>query len=824
MGASRLLALATLLSFVPLIVLAALSVQIGTTAIRRQVDHRVSTSAGLSSKVVAAHMDDIVHVVSAFAGGPALRAALSEPLPSQGSLTIIQERMAQLHTLVRGSEAAFISDAAGNLKEIEPADPNVVGKSFSQRDWYRGVMASHAPYVSEAYVSAYAGNPLAIGVAAPVFTDGFNGQIVAIVAVIYPTRAIQAFAQEAAGAGEVTLTVVDQRGHLLAGPGLRAGILQAAGPGSQRPGSGTTELSTGGRRVLAGYATVAGLGWTVWSGLDKEHALADAAQLQGNVLTTTAILSLMILAGLIATGVNLGQRRRLEIGLREQFQQSQQLLDVLPVGIFVLGADGRPTYANAMSTKILGRGIAVDATPDELPMIYSAYKAGTDELYPPEKMPLAGALAGEHSRVDDMEIEQPEGRLPIEVWANPIYDEAGAQVAAVAAFLDVSDRRRAQHELREQVQQRQQLLDGLPVGVFVLGNDGRPEYLNKLSMDMFGRGVAPDASPEQLSEVYRLYRAGTDELYIPDELPVVRALAGESVRVDDIEIVRDGGRVSVEVWANPIYDETGELIASVAAFLDVTQSKRAQREILQLNRHLEARVLSRTVELEASNQELEAFSYSVSHDLRAPLRAMAGFAAKLQRKTDAGSDEEIRRYADRIAINAQRMGKLIDELLALSRLSRQELRKESFMPGEIVDRALADLKDEILAAHTEVTVGPMAAETGDPGLIEQVYANLLSNAIKYSRNQPHPSVEIGSDYSADTGTVYFVKDNGAGFDMRFQDKLFGVFQRLHGPEEFEGIGVGLAIVKRIVNRHGGDVSAKGVVNGGATFSFTLGGS
>jgi light-regulated signal transduction histidine kinase (bacteriophytochrome) len=225
--------------------------------------------------------------------------------------------------------------------------------------------------------------------------------------------------------------------------------------------------------------------------------------------------------------------------------------------------------------------------------------------------------------------------------------------------------------------------------------------------------------------------------------------------------------------------------------------------------------------LTASNQELEAFSYSLAHDLRAPLRSMAGFAARLKEEaTDLGSPES-GGYADRIIASAQRMGLLIDHLLTLSRVHRQQLRKERVSPGAIAQRALDDLEDIVISNHARVEIGLMPDCDGDPNLLQQVYANLIANALKYSGNRPDPLVEVGSTNDEKKGTIYHVRDNGVGFDMRYRGKLFGVFQRLHSDTEFEGTGVGLAIVQRIVARHGGEVFAVGVVGEGATFSFTL---
>jgi PAS domain S-box-containing protein len=391
-------------------------------------------------------------------------------------------------------------------------------------------------------------------------------------------------------------------------------------------------------------------------------------------------------------------------------------------------------------------------------------------------------------------------------------------------------RRRVETELREQHQQRLQLLEGLPVGIFMTGADGRPQYANAISTQMLGKGADPGADPSQLAEIYHVYRAGTDELYPSHQLPIARALAGEHVVNGELEIARADGRMAIEVWANPIRNEEGQVTAAVAAFLDVTERNQNQRDLAKLNAELEQRVLLRTSELAASNQglaasnqELEAFSYSISHDLRAPLRAMAGFAARLKEHAGGMSDPEPGRFADRIIANAHRMGLLIDHLLMLSRLNRQQFRRESVNPSDAAQRALDDLDEKLQESHAKVAIAPMADCQSDAKLLQQVYANLLGNALKYSGGNEHALVEVGSTTDKDLGIVYFVRDNGVGFDMRFKHKLFGVFQRLHSDTEFEGTGVGLSIVQRIVARHGGEVFAEGAVGKGATFSFTLGG-
>jgi PAS domain S-box-containing protein len=270
-------------------------------------------------------------------------------------------------------------------------------------------------------------------------------------------------------------------------------------------------------------------------------------------------------------------------------------------------------------------------------------------------------------------------------------------------------------------------------------------------------------------------------------------------------------------------DDQGRRLRLHTVVIDITHRVASETAAAGANEVLELRMAQRTAQLEASNRDLEAFTYSVSHDLRTPLRAMAGFAGLLEKKYGSTLDEKASGYVRRIVQGADRMGEMIDDLLRFSRLGRQELSRQMVDPALLARDALQDLQAEIEGRTLDVVIEEMPLMWADRAVLHHVYLNLLSNAVKFTGRRQDARIVVRASVGPDGACVYSVEDNGAGFDMTYAHKLFGVFQRLHARDEYEGTGVGLALVKSIIERHGGRVWAEARVGGGAKFSFTIGG-
>lgn len=401
-----------------------------------------------------------------------------------------------------------------------------------------------------------------------------------------------------------------------------------------------------------------------------------------------------------------------------------------------------------------------------------------------------------------------------------LADHCGGALERIRAE---QENERLNQELRLRLEELQTVFRVAPVGIAVAHDPdcrvitGNPAFALLLGIDPIAN-VSFD-SPHAAQLPFKIMRGGKD---VPaSELPMhVAARKGVTVRNQELEFVfRDGRVLHTYISASPLYDDSGRVRGSLGVVIDWTERKRAEAEVLRLNEDLERRVKDRTGQLEAINKELEAFSYSVSHDLRAPLRSIRGFSEVLLERYSKQLDPTGQEFLRRACQSSQQMETLIEDLLKLSRVSRSELQCQQVNLSQMAESIAAELKKSDPQRAVELVIEPGLHAHGDERLLRVALDNLVRNAWKFTSKQARAKIEVG--LSKGPPQAFFVRDNGAGFDMTYSNRLFGVFQRLHTVSEFPGTGVGLATVQRIISRHGGRVWATGEVNRGATFYFTL---
>ncbi|MCL5030266.1 MAG: PAS domain S-box protein [Bacteroidetes bacterium] len=396
--------------------------------------------------------------------------------------------------------------------------------------------------------------------------------------------------------------------------------------------------------------------------------------------------------------------------------------------------------------------------------------------------------------------------IPVEIGLNPIKNEEG--ISVLASIIDITERKLAQEELIKAEKRYRTTLDHMMEGFQIISNDCRYLYINNTAAEQ-GRKAKEDLISHRMIDVY----PGIEKTEMFSEL--CKCMKNKIPFTMENEFIYPNGEKN---WfllnMEPVPE--GVLILSK----DITHEKKSEEELKLYREHLEELVKHRTAQLDDANKELESFSYSVSHDLRAPLRHITGFVQLLQQNISSSLDDKNKKYFSYITESTKKMGLLIDDLLSFSRMARTEMNENKVNLNNIIHEAIHDLNDELQERKIVWKIDEMPVVYGDASMLKQAYVNLISNAVKYTKKKDEAIIEISVKPDKHE-YIFSVKDNGAGFDMKYADKLFGVFQRLHSESEFEGTGIGLANVKRIINRHDGKVWAEGEVNKGAAFYFTL---
>jgi PAS domain S-box-containing protein len=506
------------------------------------------------------------------------------------------------------------------------------------------------------------------------------------------------------------------------------------------------------------------------------------------------------------------ERRYGEQSLRESELRFRSIAESSPVPLCIVAyREGRVRYVNEAFS--IAFGIPADQVIGRPAAAFFA---------DPADLARSIAVLKQEGRLTNQELpaRRADGRIFWVVVSARRADFEGVP-AVFVSYMDITARRQAEESLRASEERFRTLVAALAEGVALHDATGRTVTCNAAARAIFGNGDGRPPQDSLIDGSCRLLRAGGVDLPLAEH-PVMVSLASGKPQRDVVLGMRrdDGSEIWLSVNTQPLFHpDATRPYAVVSSFNDITGRVRAESAIRELNETLERRVVERTAELEHANRELESFSYSVSHDLRAPLRSINGFSHIIKETERARLSEEGLHLLDRVIGAANRMGQLIDDILRFSRASRTELQPGVVDLGSLV-RAVADeLREAYPAAGIEI--GELPRVRGDLSMLRQVLANLIENALKFSAHRSQPRVEIGSRCAPGGETVCYVRDNGAGFDMRYAGRLFGVFQRMHSSTEFAGTGVGLAVVKRIVERHKGRIWAEAEPDKGACFSFIL---
>jgi PAS domain S-box-containing protein len=505
------------------------------------------------------------------------------------------------------------------------------------------------------------------------------------------------------------------------------------------------------------------------------------------------------------------ERHRLLTELSAERSRLQGIIKGIAEEVWICDAQGRISLLHRPPNTLMGLEEFKEKSVED---IYKEVEVLNVDGSPrsPEQSPLLRSLVGETVRGEEIMIHRRTGQKRHRLYSSaPIRDASGAIIGAVAVARDITELHEAREALRQAKEEWERTFDSVPDLIAILDADHGIVRVNKAMAERLGQ----DSRKLAGQHCYECMH-GTSEP--PKGCPHELTMRDKKAHSAELFEKRLGG--DYLVTTTPLQDEQGRMIGTVHIAHDISIRKQAEREIQNLNATLEQRVRERTAELTAINAELETFTYSVSHDLRSPLRHIIAFADLLKQSLNAPADSETAGYIKNIETASSRMASLIEDLLEFSRIGQVELKRESVDLRSLVNDVITGLALQIEGRKIDWQIGPLPNVLADAPMVQQVFLNLIDNALKFTRHQEIARIEVGSRQETNAWVIY-VRDNGVGFDPAYQAKLFGVFQRLHSRTQFEGTGVGLAIVRRAVQRHSGHTWAESEEGRGSTFYFSL---
>jgi signal transduction histidine kinase len=659
-------------------------------------------------------------------------------------------------------DTLYYLDASSKITLLAPPDPRYQGLDMSNLPWFQQTGEKNNLIISRPFISLRTGDPTVYLVR----QLNRGGQVVGELSL----GSLQDEITRSSGAGQGLIFIMDQSGFLLAHPSFDLVKQQTNQSYLEIFRRGLSEDATliykyAGKKVLGSAARVEQAGWVI----------VDQVPLSASLSPYAWALGLTLLA-------SLGIWLALTWNLRSQLQRHVVIpLVQLSRGIGAL-ANGDFSQGKALTsipaafTELITLGTDFQQMSDALEARQAALQESEQRYRLVFENSPVSIWEEDFSQVkayfDDLRAS---GITNFSAYFES-HPEAVAHCAELVKVLDVNQATLALLKARD----KQTLLAGLPL-------------------------VLADTKLKAFREEMITMAEGGQKFESDEEIH--QTLTGEQ------------RLVTVRTSVVPGYEDSlGKVLVSL---VDMTDHKRAQEEIRRLNTELEQRVFDRTAQLEAANKELEAFAYSVSHDLRAPLRHISGFIELIKKKTETVLDGQSRHYMDNISESANKMGLLIHDLLSFSRMRRHAISFQQVELEALVRDVIGEFEPDAAGRTIDWRIGDLPAVAGDAAMLRMVLANLIANAVKFTRPREKARIEIGSQPGPASEAVIFVRDNGVGFDMAYADQLFGVFQRLHRVEEFEGTGIGLASVRRIIARHGGRTWAEGKPEQGATFCFSL---